>query len=412
MALYETYSIQGETLSDIAEAIREKTGTEDRIQTTNMSGMIRGIQGGSPDAVLFTEQTLTEEQKAQARENIGAAEEGTVEGAVLYIEQILQPEQKDQARKNIDIHVGEEPQNADDGAIWFDPNGTSLILGNAIMAEDANEGEVEIFGSFISEDTVIAKDENSDGNINLQTFVKGEELKVEYATKEELAALTAEDVGARPNDWMPTIAEIGAAPAGYGYGDYIYAYSEGDAFINEIEAILASTNNGLSKQIRFSVDYKYSQGAAFAGTLAKHSDDWAVLTGSSYNNSMQVVRTKNNGVWQPWEFVNPPMTLGVEYRTTERHNGKAVYTMLVSFGNLPASGSSYVSTGISGGTLVSLTGTFFDSGGGGAEPYPIMSGTGPKCLCWVNDDCSTLFAQAIKDCSGYTGEFIIKYTKD
>lgn len=30
----------------------------------------------------------------------------------------------------------------------------------------------------------------------------------------------------------------------------------------------------------------------------------------------------------PWEFVNPPMELGVEYRTTERYNGKAVYKKL------------------------------------------------------------------------------------
>lgn len=28
-----------------------------------------------------------------------------------------------------------------------------------------------------------------------------------------------------------------------------------------------------------------------------------------------------NGVWQPWEYINPPMQLGVEYRTTERYLG-------------------------------------------------------------------------------------------
>lgn len=30
-------------------------------------------------------------------------------------------------------------------------------------------------------------------------------------------------------------------------------------------------------------------------------------------------------VWDEWEWVNPPMELGVEYRTTERYNGKPVY---------------------------------------------------------------------------------------
>ena len=41
------------------------------------------------------------------------------------------------------------------------------------------------------------------------------------------------------------------------------------------------------------------------------------------------------GKWFPWECVNPPMYTGVEYRTKERYNGKAVYTKLVDLGNLP-----------------------------------------------------------------------------
>ena len=37
-----------------------------------------------------------------------------------------------------------------------------------------------------------------------------------------------------------------------------------------------------------------------------------------------------------WEWVNPPMDAGVEYRTTERYNGKIVYVKLVNFGTLPS----------------------------------------------------------------------------
>ena len=36
-----------------------------------------------------------------------------------------------------------------------------------------------------------------------------------------------------------------------------------------------------------------------------------------------------------WEYVNPPMQLGVEYRTTERYRGKPVYQKLIDFGALP-----------------------------------------------------------------------------
>jgi hypothetical protein len=42
--------------------------------------------------------------------------------------------------------------------------------------------------------------------------------------------------------------------------------------------------------------------------------------------------------WRPWEWVNPPMMDGVEYRTTERWRGKTVYTRLIDCGALPASG--------------------------------------------------------------------------
>lgn len=43
----------------------------------------------------------------------------------------------------------------------------------------------------------------------------------------------------------------------------------------------------------------------------------------------------DDGTWSPVEFVNPPLALGVEYRTTERYQGKPVYTMAFSFGALP-----------------------------------------------------------------------------
>lgn len=50
-------------------------------------------------------------------------------------------------------------------------------------------------------------------------------------------------------------------------------------------------------------------------------------------------RTYFSGTWTPWDCRNPPMVLGVEYRTTERWNGKAVYTKLVNCGALPAAGA-------------------------------------------------------------------------
>jgi hypothetical protein len=55
---------------------------------------------------------------------------------------------------------------------------------------------------------------------------------------------------------------------------------------------------------------------------------------SSYIKGI-VIRHENGGVWGEWEWENPPMELGKLYRTTERWNGKVVYTKMVSVGNLP-----------------------------------------------------------------------------
>ena len=58
---------------------------------------------------------------------------------------------------------------------------------------------------------------------------------------------------------------------------------------------------------------------------------------SAYASEKDSIRRRvlNNGVWGPWEWVNPPMQVGVEYRTTERYLRKPVYAKTVNMGDLP-----------------------------------------------------------------------------
>lgn len=55
----------------------------------------------------------------------------------------------------------------------------------------------------------------------------------------------------------------------------------------------------------------------------------------SNNLSQYCVRCYLDGVWNAWEYSDPSMVLGVEYRTTERYNGKPVYAKVVDCGALP-----------------------------------------------------------------------------
>ena len=60
------------------------------------------------------------------------------------------------------------------------------------------------------------------------------------------------------------------------------------------------------------------------------------------------IKHPNLGGWGQWEWESGiPMQLGVEYRTTERYQGKPVYSQLINAGLFPSSGSKSVDHGIS-----------------------------------------------------------------
>lgn len=132
---------------------------------------------------------------------------------------------------------------------------------------------------------------------------------------------------------------INAAPGGFGYGDTLASIdinNDEAAFNSALDALLSGLENYVAKQIRFA-NYPVGgqKGGTFVGTLYKHDATYAVLYGSSYDGGT-IQKRKLAGAWQPWEWVNPPMELGVEYRTTERYLGKPVYAKLIPCETMPA----------------------------------------------------------------------------
>ena len=61
---------------------------------------------------------------------------------------------------------------------------------------------------------------------------------------------------------------------------------------------------------------------------------YAGETGNAMISPFMAIRKSGDygATWSEWEYVNPPMLLGVEYRTTERYLGKPVYVKVVDFG--------------------------------------------------------------------------------
>lgn len=143
-------------------------------------------------------------------------------------------------------------------------------------------------------------------------------------------------------------ALAGKAPAGYGYGDVIKCYdwaSDENSFNTKLNEIFNAMPDDCVKQV-LCVDSSVFSSLCTC-TLAKASSTLGMLSGTD----VQGFRRQKvfNGTWQPWEWENPPVQLGVEYRTTERWLGNPVYTKLIDCGSLPDNGAEkQVQTNISG----------------------------------------------------------------
>lgn len=150
---------------------------------------------------------------------------------------------------------------------------------------------------------------------------------------------------------------IGAAPSGGGVMERapeVAASSASEsyaAFCAKLDAVLETMP---ASSVKFLQVYppQYSGYGHDMCALYKSNNDYAsVYTIGSYNDKRQGFRMIKHktydsdpaGQWDPLEYINPDMQLGVEYRTTERFLGKPVYVKVVNFGTAPNNDSKSVS---------------------------------------------------------------------
>lgn len=147
------------------------------------------------------------------------------------------------------------------------------------------------------------------------------------------------------------ITSANKAPGGFGWGEAMKDVLASDAedtyetYCGKLDVLLADMPDGTSQRIYArgpsSTGQYYGAGNVVA-VLSKILGTSASLIGLSpdprgtTNGLWRML--KDNGKWQPVEWINPPMELGTEYRTTERYLGKPVYVKVVDCGNCPESG--------------------------------------------------------------------------
>lgn len=146
------------------------------------------------------------------------------------------------------------------------------------------------------------------------------------------------------------------------------------------------------------------------GTLFRSSATYAVVdVVSGYGGHVsRITKTLTAGTWTALEWDNPPMVLGVEYRTTERFNGKAVYAKLFDVGELPTNSHKKVAHGLTKTAVVSLYGAstngkyYFPSSYTGAASDHSVD-------LYINS--TDIIISTVSSWEGVYGYVVVKYTK-
>ena len=107
----------------------------------------------------------------------------------------------------------------------------------------------------------------------------------EWAKAATKPSYTAEEVGARPADWMPTAAEVGALPVTYTPPDQTAEQVGADPVGTAAEAVsVHNTNNGSHTDIRLLIDGLTTRLNALANSTDEDLDQMAELVAYIKNN--------------------------------------------------------------------------------------------------------------------------------
>lgn len=190
-------------------------------------------------------------------------------------------------------------------------------------------------------------DPSTDGaqTFNIQKALNDNWDKLDNVAKEILTTLankapaTHADRHAKGGNDPITPESIGAAPGGYGSGDYgkmltadddLNTLTVGGHYLFFGNSIPQNAPTGLIDWTAYVIENLPYNELVTAQILHIIVPDLTYGYGKYSNCSLR--RTRYGDTYTPWAWINPPMALGAEYMTTEHHLGKPVYCKLVDLG--------------------------------------------------------------------------------
>lgn len=165
----------------------------------------------------------------------------------------------------------------------------------------------------------------------------------------QLGDYTANIIQLNEDDPTTVATALGdKAPAGFGFGEKLVeiqaesADESYETFCAKVDAYAATLPDSTAALVRAYPPAIHGLHALSLAVIVKSSADYIVLHNLAWGEwrgyGWQMIRYKKSqqspSVWMPFEWVNPPLNLGVEYRTTERYQGKPVYVQTRPFGSV------------------------------------------------------------------------------
>ena len=212
-------------------------------------------------------------------------------------------------------------------AVYINEDGSVKSEGAETLYSYGNAGATADYMPAYSTSTVVEK------QMDLVVWVGNDaqvDLTIEtgvYITHEDFDAHAARHALGGADPITPDI--IGAALAGFVSG--IHTVHSEEEFDNTIAIVFNSMSDNTSKFITVTVNSGMLMGL-WTVVLNRITSIAGSAIGWCYGDTIQ--KALFGGVWKPWEYINPPMYLGQEYRTTERYKGAVVYKMVDTNGNI------------------------------------------------------------------------------